>query len=191
MKTLRIDPDKPETELISIAVKLLGEGKILIYPTDTVYGLGCSMDSSSVGKIYEIKKRSRTNPLSIACSDLEMAREHAHLSQEDEERMKACLHEPYTFIAKKKDRVPDIVTAGRDTVGIRIPDHEVARRIISACGGPIITTSANVSGGAPPAAFKDISADLLSRVDLAIDSGRCKIGRPSKVIDLRSGKALR
>jgi len=191
MKILRIDPENPEKELIILASNAIGEGKILIYPTDTVYGIGCSVKSRNVKKIFEIKKRSKKNPLSVAFSSLEMVKRHVFLMSKEEGFIKDNILKPYTFIARKRKSISDTITAGKNTVGIRIPDHKVVKDIIENAGIPIITTSANISGEKAPVSFDEIDEGIIAKVDLAIDSGICRIGKPSAVIDLKSGKFLR
>lgn len=191
MKLLRINAKNPEKELISyVAGEMLGGG-ILIYPTDTVYGLGCSINArESIKKIFEIKKRSLMNPLSVAFSDLKMAKGFTLLTPEGEEFIKKHIDEPFTFIVEKKN-IPDVITAERDTVGIRIPNHPVVKELLHAAKIPVITTSANISGDNAPAKVDEIDEGIKESVDIILDSGPCRLGAPSKVIDLSTGKILR
>jgi len=190
-KILKISPDNPEEDKILCAAEFLSDGRLIIYPTDTVYGLGCSIDSPGVERIFEIKKRDKDMPLSVAFSSIEMVEEYAVIGEVEREFIMDNVNKAYTFILKKKDRIPDVVTGGKDTVGVRIPNHAVVRGFVEKAGVPIITTSANVSGNAPPASVDEISDGIKEVVDLIIDSGPCRVGRPSKVVDLRSGKVLR
>lgn len=191
MKILKIDPEKPDTALILLASNAINEGKILVYPTDTVYGIGCSVISENIGRIFDIKRRGRENPLSVAFSDLGMVKEYAFLKDRGERFIGENILKPYTFVVKKRKSISDIITAGKETVGVRIPNHRVVKEIILGAGIPIVTTSANLSGKTAPSSFDEIDGDILEAVDLAIDSGRCKTGKPSVVIDLKSGKLLR
>lgn len=190
-KILKISPDNPEEGKILCAAEFLRGGGLLIYPTDTVYGLGCSIYSPGMKRLFEIKKRNRDMPLSVAFSSIGMVEEYAIVGKKEGGFIKDNVDGPYTFILKKKSRIPGAVTAGKDTVGVRIPNHVVAQRIIEKAGGPIITTSANVSGTVAPVNVDEISDEIKEAVDLIIDSGPCRVGRPSRVIDLRSGKVLR
>jgi len=191
MKILRISPDNPEEDKILVAAEFLREGRVLIYPTDTVYGLGCSIESPSVERVFEIKTRGRDMPLSVAFSSIEMVKEYAIVGDGEREFITDNIDEPYTFILNKKSIIPSAVTGGKDTVGVRIPNHAVVRAFIEKAGVPVITTSANVSGEAPPASVDEIADEIKDAADLVIDSGPCRVGKPSKVIDLRSGKVLR
>ncbi len=188
---LRIDSKNPEKDRIVFVAKAIKEGKIVIYPTDTVYGIGCDINSDSVKRIFEIKKRNSEKPLSIAFSDFDMAKKYVFLEEKDERFIKEHIHEPYTFIVGKKKNVPDIVTSGKEGVGVRIIDHVVTRGIIDAVGIPIITTSANISGRKPPRSVEEIDDEIKREVDIIIDSGPCRVGKPSKIIDLRSREVLR
>lgn len=191
MRFLEINPENPEGDRIIFVARAINDGKIIIYPTDTVYGLGCAMNSDSVRRIFEIKKRNLEKPLSVAFSDINVAKKYVFLKDEDERFIKDHIHEPYTFIVKKKDSVPNIVTSGGDTVGIRVIDHKVTKEIIDAAGIPIVTTSANISGRTAPRSVEGIGEEIKKNVDIIIDSGPCKTGVPSKVIDLSSGRILR
>lgn len=191
MKVLRIDDKHPDRRKLILAGSALKEGKLLVYPTDTVYGIGCVLDSEMVRRIFEIKKRSTDLPLSIACSDLAMVKDYANLSAGDEAYIRERLSEPFTFVAKKMASVPDAVTAGKDTVGVRIIDHPIVKWLIAYAGKPIITTSANVSGKSAPASFSEIDEKISSAVDVVIDSGRCPLGKASTVVDLETKKVLR
>jgi len=192
MKLLRISAENPDKRLVSHAAKAILEGNIIIYPTDTVYGLGCSISSEdSVKRIFEIKGRSPAKPLSIAFPDVESAKKYAFLEAKDEEYIKKNINEPLTFIVRKKELVPDYVTAGMETVGIRIPDNKIVKEMLLSAKIPVITTSANISGEKAPAAFQEINKEILEKVDLAIDSGTCRAKVPSKIVNLLTGKVLR
>jgi len=192
MKVLRINPVKPEREFILEAADYVNRGRIIIYPTDTVYGIGCRIDAlHSVEQLFEIKKRSLSNPLSIACSSMEMVGRCAVLDEGDELFIEERLDGAFTFIAKKRDYVDDLITAGRDSVGVRLPSADVVRELIEGIDCPVITTSANTSGRKAPSRVEEIEQRMLDSVDLLIDSGPCRVGKPSKIIDLRTRRVLR
>jgi L-threonylcarbamoyladenylate synthase len=193
MKILKIDSKRQKRKIILLAALAIKEGKIIIYPTDTVYGLGCALNfKKSVEKIFEIKKRPKKKPLSVAFSDLKMAKKYIDLTKSQEDFIKKSLERPYTFIVKKKkEKISDLITAKKDTLGIRIPNQRILREIIKEAAMPIITTSANISGKRPPATFKEIDPLIAQKADLAIDGGRCPVGKPSIIIDLEKGEILR
>jgi len=190
-KILKIDAENSEEDKVLIAAEHVKRGEVLVYPTDTVYGLGCAIASDSVEKVFDIKRRSRDAPLSVAFSGLGMVGGYVEIDDDERDFIQTHIKEPYTFVVKKKNKIPDIVTAGKDTVGVRIPNHLVAREIIEKAGIPIISTSANVSGEAAPASVDEIADEILEKADLIVDSGPCKTGKPSKVIDVKSGRTLR
>jgi L-threonylcarbamoyladenylate synthase len=191
MKLLRINAENPEKELVSFVAKEVASDRIIIYPTDTVYGIGCRLDPTSVKRIFDIKKRDLDKPLSIAFKDLESAKDYVSLSADEERYIIENLNEPMTFVVKKKDKVPGIVTGGKDTVGIRIIDNPFVRCLLSAAGEPIITSSANVSGEKAPSSLKEISKELLEKADIVIDCGPCRLGVPSKVVCPGTGEIIR
>jgi L-threonylcarbamoyladenylate synthase len=161
------------------AIPALDQGKVIIYPTETVYGLGCRLIDSSVQRIFEIKQR-ENKPMSIALSSVEQIHSYAKLKYP--ELLKSLLPGPFTFILPKLPSVPDTVTAGLDTVGIRVPDHPVALAL--AKGGPIITTSANLSGQPAAYDFKQIHI----QADIGIDCGLTTFHEPSTIINLSGDK---
>ncbi|MFH1721083.1 MAG: L-threonylcarbamoyladenylate synthase [Candidatus Altiarchaeota archaeon] len=175
--------------LVDRVVRILSDGGVILYPTDTVYGLGCDiLSEGGVEKIFSLKCRDRGAPLSIAVSDLSMLRECALMDEDAEKKVKERMPGPYTFILKKRGCVPDFVTSGYDTVGIRIPDHAPLLELISKYGKPIITTSANRSGEPAPSDIGEVSREIKEGMDLILDGGRCREGKPSTIIDLSSGK---
>ncbi|HIE34144.1 MAG TPA: threonylcarbamoyl-AMP synthase [Candidatus Altiarchaeales archaeon] len=191
MRILKINPDKPEDDLVLIVARYLRNGKILVYPTDTVYGLGCSINSDNIRRIFDVKRRDRKNPLSVAFPDMEMLKKYVFLGNKEEKFIRKHIDEPYTFVVRKRDSIPDIVTSGRDTVGARIPNLRITREIIKMANTPIITTSANISGKEAPADFNEIDERIKRMADLLIDSCKCRVGKPSRIIDLVRDKVIR
>jgi L-threonylcarbamoyladenylate synthase len=176
-----------EIKIIDEAVRVLENGGVIGYPTDTTYGIGCAIsDSEAVNKVFELKGRDFTKPLSVAFSSIEMAKNYVELPERYEKILQKYLPGPYTFLIKKNDQINDKITAGLPKVGVRIPDHALMLNIIEELGEPIITTSANLSG--EPDVIK--SDDLKVKVDFIV-RGECPIGVPSTLIDLESKKILR
>lgn len=141
---IRIHPDNPpERELIKV-VDILKEGGVIIYPTDTVYGLGCDiMNRKAVERVAKIKglKPEKAN-LSIICFDLSHITDFAkHVDNRTFKLMKKCLPGPYTFILEANNAIPKIFMAKKKTIGIRVPDHHIPREIVRLLGNPIVTTS--------------------------------------------------
>lgn len=172
-------------------VRMLLEGAVIIYPTDTIYGMGCdALNEAAVGRIFVIKGREFDKPLSVAFSDISQAKEYADLKGIDEKTLGSRLPGPYTIIVGRGN-IPSNVTCGLDTVGIRVPNHDLVRELAKRLGRPIVTTSANLSGAESTNDFSQISGELVDGVDLVIDSGVCGSGRASTIIDARRGKILR
>jgi L-threonylcarbamoyladenylate synthase len=174
-------------DVIIEAVEIIKSGGVIVYPTETVYGLGASIrNETAVGRVFEIKKRSTEEPISVAVSDYKMLHSIACLPAGVENFVRRFLPGPVTIILKKRASVPEILTAGSDFVGVRLPDHQVAQKIIKRAG-PITSTSANVSGQKSP-----LSADEVGvTADLTVDGGRCKFAIESTVVDLVNKKILR
>ncbi len=167
------------------------DGAVFVYPTDTVYGLGCdALNEEAVGRIFEVKGRGLDKPLSVAFSDLDQLLEFVEVDEEQKMVMGKRLPGPYTFIVPNI-RIPKIVTAGLDTVGVRVPDYSLVRELIKKAKTPIVTTSANKSGGKAPCSVNEVDKGVLGIVDFALDGGACGSGKPSKIINLVTGERLR
>jgi len=167
---------------INRAVEVLNNGGVIIYPTDTIFGIGCDIyNTKAIEKLIKIKKRNN-NPMTIAVSDIDMMKTIAYVENED--IIKDLLPGPFTFIFKKRN-VSDLIT-NLDTVGVRIPDNQTCLEIIKRFGGPIISTSANLVNKPFPKSLKDIEI----RADFVVQ-GKCKHNLGSTIVDLKNKKILR
>lgn len=181
---LKINPDNPQPRLISQVVKRLELGALIAYPTDTIYGLGCDIfDRRGVKSIYQIKQRDPRQPFSFICADLSDAANYAKVSNFAFKLMKRHFPGPYTFVLEATRIVPDSLTTRQKTVGIRIPEDEIALAIVRELGHPLVTTSANISGQAALHDPYEIDAVMGHMLDLVIDGGR-RLGDPSTIISL-------
>ena len=154
--------------------------KIVIYPTDTVYGIGCNAENEKlVEKIYKIKKRDREKPLSVIAPGFEWILENFECNKNI---IGKFLPGAYTLILRKKHADFLKSVAPGNSAGIRIPAHLISK-VIEAINIPFVTTSANISGRKPPASVEEIEKDLLESADLIIDGGKLP-GKPSTIIDL-------
>ena len=186
MKVVKTGVDKSNKEIIADAIDVLADGGIVLYPTDTVYGLGANIfDNRAVRRVFEIKERSLLKPLSILVSDMDSIGLVAKVSNSQKEIMDSYLPGPYTFILPKQRIVPRVVTSGSKYVGVRIPDNDIARGLASIF--PITTTSANLSDKEVLAEPSEIVDQLGCDIDMVIDAGPIKSKRASVIIDL-SGK---
>ena len=185
MKILKTDINKLDEKIIDEAIEVLANGGVVLYPTDTVYGLGANIfDTKAVRKVFDIKKRSLLKPLSILVSDVKAIDLVAKVSIEQKEVINNHLPGPYTFILKKRRIVPRVVTSGSNYVGVRVPDNELACRLASLF--PITTTSANLSDDEVLSCPNEILDQLGCEVDLVIDVGELNSNHASKIVDLSS-----
>lgn len=164
-------------------------GNIIVYPTDTVYGVGASIDSiEGINKIYHTKERSFTSPLIALVSKIEYIDKIAIIEKEKKEVIEKLAKEYWpgalTIILKKKESVPSIMVSNGETVGVRIPNLKISQEIIQAAGGILPTTSANFSGEKTPKSFEEVNEKFKSKVDILVDGGKSPLGVESTIIDL-------
>ncbi|WP_020675946.1 L-threonylcarbamoyladenylate synthase [Geopsychrobacter electrodiphilus] len=180
----KINPDNPQLRLIRHVVDSLRQGGVIIYPTDTTYGLGCDIfNPKGIKKIYQIKQRDPRKPFSFICSDLTEVANYAHVSNFAFRILKRHLPGPYTFILEASKVVPDSLTTRQKTVGIRIPDNTISRMIVQELGHPLVTTSANISGENVIQDPEIIDPRIERLVDVIVDGGP-SMGKESSVISL-------
>jgi L-threonylcarbamoyladenylate synthase len=173
---------------IVVASRIVKKGGLVIYPTETVYGLGCNpFNVEAVKRILEVKGE-RRKPLPILAASIEDADKIASFSASGKRVVAKFWPGPLTTVLPKKHALPDIVTFGLDSVGLRIPDNNVALRLIGLCGGLLIGSSANRSGEEPPRTVQEILDEVKEGVDVILDGGLTAQGRPSTVADLTSWK---
>ncbi|APT76267.1 translation factor Sua5 [Marinitoga sp. 1137] len=184
-KILEIDPLNFQLEKIKEAAEYIKAGKLVVFPTETVYGLGANaLDETAVKNIFIAKGRPSDNPLIAHFSDIKDILDFVEIDKNLFEKIKILTPGPITFVLKKKKNIPDIVTAGRDTVAVRIPAHPIARALIKESNTPIAAPSANLSGKPSPTDPQHVIEDLNGRVDLIINGGKVDFGLESTVIDL-------
>jgi tRNA threonylcarbamoyl adenosine modification protein (Sua5/YciO/YrdC/YwlC family) len=184
MEFYEIHPVNPQQRYINKAVKVLKEGGVIIYPTDTVYGIGCDIfNKSAIGRIQEIKNDPDIKLLSFICPDLKDISKYAKVSDYAYKTMKRLIPGPYTFILPAAKQVPKKLWSKRKSVGIRVPDHKIAISIVQALGNPIISTSTTNRKGEILFDPFEIRNIFRSKVDLMLASGNLT-GKPSSVIDL-------
>lgn len=181
--------NKNDFSELELAGNIIKSGGLVLFPTETVYGLGANgLDESAVKKIYIAKGRSSDNPLILHISNMDMLSQIAtNISDLEYVLMKAFWPGPFTIILNRKKIVPNIVTANLETVGIRMPSNKVAKELISYAGVPIAAPSANVSGKPSGTNVQDISAELAPKVDCIIDGGNCEVGLESTVVRVIDG----
>ncbi|MEM0983731.1 MAG: L-threonylcarbamoyladenylate synthase [Planctomycetota bacterium] len=171
---------------ILAAAERLGQGGLVAFPTETVYGLGAdTLSEEAVARVFEAKGRPKANPLIVHVSSEAMAgRVVAAWSAEAQKLAKAFWPGPLTIVLPRSERVPSIVTAGADTVAVRCPDHEVAFTLIESFGGPLVGPSANRSGGVSPTRAEHVRGVWPENEVMVLDGGPCRAGIESTVISL-------
>ncbi|HUV58915.1 MAG TPA: L-threonylcarbamoyladenylate synthase [Desulfatiglandales bacterium] len=175
---LSLNPDNPQKRLISKVVQVLDQGGLIIYPTDTFYGIGCDLfNKKSIKQIYQLKRRPLTKPFSFVCANLKDISLYAQVSNNAYRIMKRSLPGPYTFILEGTRLVPKLMLTKRRTVGIRVPDNKICLAIVKSLGRPIISTSVNLD---EPSVIHDTYSSL---VEIVIDGGVIS-HEPSTVVSL-------
>ncbi|MBA7696027.1 putative protein YciO [subsurface metagenome] len=175
---LSINPDNPQKRLIGKVVEVLDQGGLIIYPTDTFYGIGCDVfNKRSIRRIYQLKKRPLSKPFSFICANLKDISLYAQVSNNAYRIMKRTLPGPYTFVLEGTRLVPKLMLTSRKTVGIRVPNNKICLAIVESLGRPIISTSLNLE---EPSIIHDTYSSL---VETVIDGGVISY-EPSTVVSL-------
>jgi tRNA threonylcarbamoyl adenosine modification protein (Sua5/YciO/YrdC/YwlC family) len=184
MKRIQIHPENPQSRFLRAATDVLNDGGLIIYPTDSVYGLGCDLfNKNAVEKIYRIKGNDKRKLLSFICPDLKGISEYAFVSNAAYKIMRRLLPGPYTFILGATRQVPRILLEKRKTVGIRVPDNIVCQALLAEFGKPVISTSASLQDQNFLNDPDEIAAAFAHLVDLFLDTGAGGL-EPSTVVDL-------
>ncbi|MBI5399198.1 threonylcarbamoyl-AMP synthase [Candidatus Saganbacteria bacterium] len=171
------------------AVKIILNGGIIAFPTDTVFGIGaCLNQPQAIRRIFKIKKRPRSKPLQILIGTIEQAQELGIFNDKDLAFARKKWPGPYTLIVPKTQKVSKLITGGLETVGLRIPAHKTILQLIKLCG-PIAATSANIAGKPPILNSSSLQLKMLA-VDYVL-GGRVKLKKSSQVINLITGKIIR
>jgi len=181
------DPDRFESG-IQEAVNFLRAGKIIVYPTDTVYGIGCdALNEKAVLKIARIKKVKEAKPVSVMVRDLEEIKKYSFLGSTNKRILEKLLPGKFTFILPGVKKLSNFITGGGPNVGFRIPEHPVTQKLTELFENPIVTTSANITGEEPisdPFKIVDRFRDERYQPDLILDFGKLESAHPSVVVDI-------
>ena len=185
-KIIQFSCERPNSNSIKDAVAVLHSGGLVAFPTETVYGLGAdALNAVAVQKVFEAKGRPSDNPLIVHVASLEIAWHFTtEISEKGLQLTKRFWPGPLTLVVKRKVIVPDIVTAGLDTIAIRIPNHPVTLELLKRFEGGIVGPSANISGRPSPTSAKHVYHDLNGKIDIILDAGPTIIGVESTVIDV-------
>ena len=192
MKIIKINLSGDFSEAIQEAIAVLKLGGTIVYPTDTLYGLGANaLDTYAVEKVFKIKQRPKTKPLPIAVRNIKWAKELAFIYKKEEEILNAVWPGAVSVILPKRNIVSDILTAGQPNVAMRVPNNPFVDKLLGKFGYPITSTSANISDELPSSKISEIIERFENseyKPDLVIDAGDLKESEPSTILDLTSDK---
>lgn len=176
---------QPTEKNLQLAGEMIRAGELVAFPTETVYGLGADgLNFSARKKIYFAKGRPSEKPLTLHVANLSQVEKVAEISSTAEKLFKKFCPGPITIILPKRKNLPDFVTNGLDSVGIRFPDNEVALKFIKISQKIIAAPSANISGKNPPKSAQEVFQNLNGKIPVILDGGVCKIGISSTIVDL-------
>lgn len=164
--------------------EILDQDGIIIFPTDTVYGIGCNCYSEiALKKLYSFKNRPLTKPINVLADSIsKIETVSKELKGKERELIEKYMPGDLTIIVDKKENVPDLLTANLDTVGVRIPNHEMALKILENYPYPLATTSVNLSGDSPGIEVSDFIEEFKDKVDMIVDGGKSPIGVASTIV---------
>lgn len=183
-KVILLDEAKIDEDKILLAGKVIREGGLVAFPTETVYGLGANaLDPSAVKNIFEAKGRPQDNPLIIHVSDFNINPYVKHIPEVAAKFMKRFWPGPLTLIFNKTEVIPEVTSGGLSTIGIRMPSNVIARELIKASKVPIAAPSANISGRPSPTEVNRCIEDLNGKVDIILGGGSCEVGLESTIVD--------
>lgn len=186
-----VDFSSEELDTLNRAAEIIKRGGLVIFPTETVYGLGGdATNKGAAQKIYSAKGRPSDNPLIIHISSPEEAEKYAFTSKAYYKLAERFMPGPLTVILKARESVPKETRGGLDTVAVRCPYHPVANKLIKLCGVPIAAPSANLSGSPSPTKASHAIDDMLGRVDMIIDGGECDFGLESTIVKIEDDETL-
>jgi len=179
----------PATEL-DAAADAIRDGNLVVYPTETVYGLGAdALDPDAIERAYAAKGRDRSKPLSLGVPSADAARDYVVTGEREERFMEAFLPGPVTVVCEKRDVVPAALTGGRERVGVRVPDHDIALALLKRVA-PVTATSANRSGAGSVRRAADLDPDFRDDVAVVLDGGETG-GVESTVVDVANDEIIR
>lgn len=184
MEYYELHPVTPQQRYINKAIEVLKNGGVIIYPTDTVYGIGCDIfNKAALDRVYQIKQDAGTKLFSFICPNLKDISKYARVSDYAYKTMKKLLPGPYTFVLPASKEVPKTLWTKRQTIGIRIPNHNVALSLVKELGNPIVSTSVTNRKGEVMFNPEEIKLIFENQVDLMLAAGPLE-GVPSSIIDL-------
>jgi len=188
---LVVDPRDPEPAAIAAAADAISRGEIVAYPTDTLYALAVDPRSdAAVGKLFNVKGRDKSVAIALIAASLEQARDAGAFGNLEATLAAAFWPGPLTIVVPANERMSRALSSGKGTLGVRVPAHDVARRLAAAFGTCITATSANISGQPPYTTAGDVAAALDRRIDLLLDGGPAPGGPPSTIVQVVKGRPV-
>ncbi|HSJ27624.1 MAG TPA: L-threonylcarbamoyladenylate synthase [Acidimicrobiia bacterium] len=190
MRTIVVDPDRPDLDALAPAVEALRAGGLVAFPTETVYGLGAlALDATAALRIFEAKGRPADDPLIVHVRPhWDLGALFAEIDDVMRELIATHWPGPLTIVARKQSSVPDVVTSGRDTVAVRAPNHPIAVALLDLVGAPIAAPSANRFSYVSPTTAAHVAADLGGVIDVLVDGGPTSVGIESTIVAVEGGK---
>jgi len=186
MTVITIDPNNPDEQALHVAARIIMQGGIAVYPTETVYGIGVRFDDQqALQRLFEIKNRDQHKAVLLLLSRVDdLVRISSQVPPEARILTERFWPGPLTLVIPAAADLSDLVTGGGQTVGCRVSSSTAAANLMSACGLPITSTSANLSGGPNPTSISEISANILEQADIVIDAGPSPGSVPSTIYDI-------
>lgn len=192
MEIIKLNPKRIERKKINFIVKSLKKGKVVVLPTDTSYGMAVNaLNSRAINKIYKIKKRAKSKPLSIIVKNITQARKYSIIDKRTKMLFNKFFPGKLTIIVKKKNILPKNLTRGSNLMGLRIPDCKIIKKVMEKVIFPITATSANIAGDVEPYSVDEILKQYKNRKnqpDLIVNSGSLHKNKPSTIVDLSEEK---
>ncbi len=184
--------DEINEQELNKTAQVLENGGIVIFPTETVYGIGANAyNEEAVRKIYEVKNRPGEKPLSILVSGIDEIGKYAIIENDIERKIiNSFMPGPITIILKKKQGLFDYISSGKNTIGVRIPDNKIILEILNKLKLPLVAPSANISGMPSGVSLNDIIKDFNGKVDVCINGGKAKLGESSTIVEVVNGEPV-
>ncbi|MEK7203538.1 MAG: L-threonylcarbamoyladenylate synthase [Patescibacteria group bacterium] len=192
MRIIKVNLNDDFSEALQDAIAILKSGGVVVYPTDTLYALGANaLDPYAIEKVFRVKQRPKNKPLPIAIRNIKWARELAFIEEKEEKVLEAIWPGQVTVVLPKRNIVPDVLTASKKSVAMRVPNIQFVDKLLGKFGYPITSTSANISNELPSSRASEIAERFKGsyyKPDLIIDVGDLKVLEPSTILDLTSDK---
>lgn len=191
MITLKVDPNNPDMQAIRVAADAIRRGELVVFPTETVYGLAAdAFNVTAVKRVFDAKGRFEKQPLPVQVASLDDVSMAAEFIPDDARHLAELYWPgPLTLVLTKSAALPSSVTGGSETVGVRVPDHPIALALLNELGSPIVATSANVSGDPPATNAADAIREVGEYVSVVVEGGESRFGTASTVVDVSASPA--